>query len=169
MTKRTGDFFTAVRERGLLNSMLDEPAHAFMQAHPDMMCKWEFSPTSGDNSMVTYREAQGFRLVDASELGTVTQSSQKTGPLRRGDLVLMAAPQDVYQSILDADAEAADLDYKVPETAYKDHMNNLKVRLASGEERRGKGFGEIRRTYEETSIPTGVASESNPQKGGETG
>lgn len=165
--KRKSDFFTGVRERGLLNTMLDEPAMKFEQLHPDLKAKWEHSPSSGDTSMVVYREAQGFRLVDASELGPVTESAQREGPIRRGDLVLMAAPREVYEAILAADAEAADLDYRQPELTYKEHMKNLQVRLQSGEVRHGKGFGEIRRTVEETPIPHSVAAEINRSEGGE--
>jgi hypothetical protein len=165
--KRKGDFFTGVRERGLLNTMLDEPAQKFEALHPELKAKWEHSPASGDTSMVVYREAQGFRLVDAGELGPVTESGQKSGPVRRGDLVLMAAPREVYEAILAADAEAADLDYRTPELTYKEHMRGLQVRLNSGEIRRGKGFGEIRRTMEETSIPHEVAAEVNRSEGGD--
>jgi hypothetical protein len=159
--KRKGNFFTGVRERGLLNSMLDGPAAAYEQAHPDMRCKWEHAPSSGDKSMIVYREAQGFKIVDASELSGQTESSQKEGPIRRGDLVLMAAPREVVDALLAADAEAADMDYKQPETTYKEHMSNLQVRLNNGETRRGKGFGEIRRTYEETPIPSGTGGGDN--------
>lgn len=163
--KRRGEFFTGVRERGLLNAMLDAPAKAFERSHPDMKCKWEFAPTSGDVSMLTMREAQGYRVVDAAEISGQTDSAQKTGPLRRGDLVLMAAPTEIHEELLAQDAEAADLDYKTPETTYKEHMANMEFRLKDGTTRRGKGFGEIRRTQEETPIPSqgAVATESNTQ------
>lgn len=170
MAKRTGDFFTGVRERGLLNSMLDAPAAAFERAHPDMKCKWEHAPPSGDVTMITMREAQGYRVVDAGELSDKTDSSQKTGPVRRGDLVLMAAPVEVHDAILAADAEAADTDYRTPELTYKEHIANQNYPLKDGTTRRGKGFGEIRRSYEETPLPAGqVASGADRLKGGETG
>jgi hypothetical protein len=167
MQKKQGDFYTGVRERGMLNAMLDHPAAMFLKSHPDMMVKWEHSPPSGDMSMVTMREAQGFRIVNAEELSGNTESSQKVGPVRRGDLVLMAAPKEVYEAILAADAEAADLDYRTPELTYKEHMNNMNFRLADGSTRRGKGFGEIRRTVEETPLPQGVAAAINASEGGE--
>lgn len=165
MEKKTGDFYTGVRERGLLNQMLEGPAQAFQAAHPDMKCKWEHAPPNGDLSMVTMREAQGFRVVLAEELANQTASSQRSGMIRRGDLVLMAAPTEVYAAILEADALAADEDYKMPERTYKEHLEDTEFKLASGETRRGKGFGEIRRSYEETPIPQGTTPASAPQGG----
>lgn len=160
MTKRTGDVFASVRERGLLNSMLDTPAEAFERANPGMKAKWEYSPPSGDRTMVTMREAQGYKLADASQLADKTDSSQKSGEVRRGDLVLMYAPTEVHTAIALADHKAAQDDYRAPERTYKEHLESQQYQLSTGEVRRGRPFGEIKRTVEEASIPTG--------KGGET-
>jgi hypothetical protein len=159
--RKQSDFYTGVRTRGFLNATLDEIALRFQADHPEQRVKWEHSPVSGDSSMVTMREAQGLRVVDATELKETTDSSQKAGPIRRGDLIMMAGPKEVLDALDAADAEAADQDYKLPETTYKEYLEKQQYRLSSGETKPGKGFGEIRRTYEETPvIPTGEGGET---------
>ena len=95
--KTKAEFFAAVRNRGVLNAMLDGPAIAFEEAKPGLKCRWEFAPKTGDNTMVVAREALGFRVVDASEVGPLTDSQQKKGPVQRGDLILMCAPEEIMK------------------------------------------------------------------------
>lgn len=145
--KKTGDFYTGVRQRGMLNTMLQGPQLRYETLHPDQRCRWEFSPTTGDNSMVVYREAQGYHIVKNSELELQETSADKSDtPVRRGDLVLMAALAEVHQALLDADAEMADQDYRAPERAYKDAMEDKQYKLNDGDIRPGRAFGDIKRT-----------------------
>ena len=160
VAKRTGDFYAGVRKRGQLNALLDEVALAYQTAHPDQRCKWEFAPPSGDMSMIVMREAQGLKVVDASEFGNLTASQQKTGPMRRGDLILMAGPKEVLDEMDRADAELADESVNLAETTYKEHMERQQYRLSDGAQLASKGIGTIRRTFEEVPIPE--------SKGGET-
>lgn len=144
--KGKSDFFAAVRQRGMNNALLDEPGQAYEREHPGMKCKWEYLPPNGDNSLVIAREMQGYKIVDAGEF-TGTESSQKSGPIKRGDLVLMAAPEEVHQAILDADARAAIEDLRAPETAYRDALDQKKVNTSSGPQT-AKPVGQIVRSSE---------------------
>lgn len=159
--KQSSSFYTGVRNRGLLNAMLDTPALEFEKANPGQRCKWEYMPLSGDMSFVGMREAQGLRLVKAEELGPQTESQQKEGLVRRGDLVLMAGPEALLNELEAADAQRADDEYKTPETAYKEHLSNQQYKTATGERRPGKPFGKITRQFEEINPPT-------TEEGGET-
>lgn len=144
--KAKSTFFAAVRERGMNNALLDEPAQAYMRNHPGMRAKWEFCPPSGDNSLVIAREMQGFKLIDAGEIPG-TASSQKSGVVRRGDLVLMAAPEDIYNLIQETDAKSALEDLKLPETSYRDALESNQVQTSAGPDH-ARPTGQITRTTE---------------------
>jgi hypothetical protein len=144
--KAKSSFFAAVRERGMNNALLDEPAQSYMKNHPEMRAKWEYCPPNGDNSLVIAREMQGFKLIDASEIPG-TASSQKTGVVRRGDLVLMAAPSDIYDLIQETDAKAALEDLRLPETSYRDALESNKVQTSAGPDY-ARPTGQITRTVE---------------------
>lgn len=148
LTKKQAEFFAAVRMRGMLNTMLETPAKVFEEQNPDMKCRWEWWPPNGDNAMVVAREAQGFRLVYAKEVSTTT-SSDREGIVRRGDLVLMAGPKVLVDMIHAEDARAAQEDYKLSETAYREHLKNeVKVRLRDGTIVTGQPIGSVKRTVE---------------------
>lgn len=144
--KAKSDFFAAVRQRGMNNALLDEPAQSYMRSHPGMEAKWEYCPPNGDNSLVIAREMQGFKIIDASEIQG-TASSQKSGPVRRGDLILMAAPKEIYGLIRETDAKAALEDLKLPETSYRDALEANVVQTSGGPDR-ARPIGQITRTTE---------------------
>lgn len=154
--RKQTSFFVGVRKRGLLNQMLDGPAAKFEELHPDMRVRWEFAPPTGtpamasvgDNTFVAAREAMGYRVVDASELGDVTAHQQKSGPVRCGDLVMMAAPREIHEALMQEDAEAAEADLRLPETTYRDHIESLAVQTKSGDVIRGRAIGGVRRSVE---------------------
>lgn len=129
--KAKSDFFVAVRQRGFINALLNEPGQQYEKLNPKMRCRWVRFPPNGDNSSVVAREMQGYKLVDASELPG-TASSQKSGLVRRGDLVLMAAPVEIHDMLAEADAQAALEDLRLPETAYRDALENNKVQTSAG-------------------------------------
>lgn len=146
-------FFAAVRKRGVLNSMLDEPVRVYEKLHPDERCRWEFAPANGDTTLVVAREALGFHVVDASEIADqMTESFAKSGPVRRGDLVLMAAPVYIVEMIEEEDAKAAAEDLKLPERTYRDSLEGNKVRTKSGTEDYAKPVGNIKQTTEEFQV-----------------
>jgi len=99
LKKKHSAFFAAVRARGILNHMLDGPAKAFDDSNPGFKARWEYCPASGDKTFIVAREGLGFHIVDASELGDKTTSEQKEGPVKVGDLILMAAPDYVVAAI----------------------------------------------------------------------
>ena len=148
LTKKQSEFFAAVRNRGMLNAMLDGPATQYETAHPGMKCRWEYWPPNGDNTRVVAREAQGFRLVDAADMGAKEPSAQKAGVVRRGDVVLMTGPEALVALIAQEDAEAAQEDWKLPETTYREHIADLKVQLKDGSIIPTPAEGKIRRTEE---------------------
>lgn len=160
--KAQSDFFTAVRERGLLNTMLEAPAAAYEKSNPGMKCKWERWPKDGDSTMVTAREGQGYQLVEYSHIpGTAT--SPKQGVVRVGDMVLMAANETIHQMIQDADAQAARDDVKLPERAYRENLESKKVRRTDGKVDYAKPVGTVRHSVEAVVPPT----TSTANEGGE--
>lgn len=149
-TKPSADFFISVRKRGILNTMLEGPALKFQELNPGWATRWEWYPANGDTTLVTAREASGYRVVDAEELGeTASNFAQKTGPIRVGDLVLMAAPQEIHDSSLAADALAAEEDLKMPETAFRQNLESNKARSQQfGTEEVAKPVGKVTHTVE---------------------
>lgn len=146
--KNLSPFFTAVRERGLMNSILDTLSSRYEASHPDMSTHWEYCPTTGDRSMVTAREAMGYHIVDASEISGLTASEAKTGPLRRGDLILMAAPKDLVNQLRAMDADAASQDSKMSELTYREHLRGLSVTTKDGSVIETRAIGTVKRTTE---------------------
>jgi hypothetical protein len=141
--KARADYFAAVRARGMLNARMDTLSEAFERANPSMKTKWEWYPANGDNSLVTAREAMGFIVVDAADVPG-TESSQKSGPIRVGDMVLMAAPADLMDAILALDAEAAEQELRQPERVFRESLERNKVRLPStGEEDYARPIGRV--------------------------
>ena len=166
MDKTKASFFAAVRGRGLLNAMLDGPAKQFEEANPGMRTRWEFLPSNGDRTMVTAREAIGFQVADASQLGGHTESEQKQGPVVRGDLILMYAPKELVDAIAAEDAKAAYEDWKMPETQYREHVKSLKVKLSDGTIVEGEPVGSMKRTFEQKEM-IADPSEQFAAEGGE--
>lgn len=149
--KVKSDFFAAVRKRGLLNSMMTQPEEQYKELHPDEEVRWEFSPPNGDQTFVTAREGMGFHVVQASELPQGTMG-HKTGPVRVGDMVLMAAPRELTQLIKSMDDKAALEDLRLPETTYRDAVNAKKVPTSSGEKIGATPIGQVL-VNTETVIP----------------
>lgn len=165
--KRIGQFYTRTGDRGtppnapgqkklpprrgMLGQIMNAPMEKYLELHPEMACRWEHMPRDDAMSLVPFREAQGYHIVDAAELGPTTQSAQKTGPIRKGDLVLMACPKETQDAIDTQDYEAADNDFKTPERTYKEAMEQKSYETKSGEVLRAPAFGKITRSNEEGS------------------
>lgn len=143
-TKKHAQFFAAVRARGILNSMLDGPALAYEKQNPGFRARWEYNPPGGDKMMIVAREGIGFHIVDAKELGEKTESEQKYGPIKVGDLILMAAPEHIVAAIEMEDARAAYEDFKLPVQAYKDHIRGIKAKLHDGTLKETEPTGDVR-------------------------
>lgn len=147
--KNVAGMFAAVRDRGMLNASLDVLAQAYEKSHPDMRCRWEtYRPNSDlgtDNVMA--RQAQGFKLVDASEL-VGTPAAETTGLVRRGDLVLMAGSQSMVDMLSAQDAEAASQDARLAKDAYVEGLSSKKVRRTDGEIDEARPTGTIKITEE---------------------
>jgi len=132
--------------------MLDGAAQEFEAANPSMRARWEYLPANGDRTWVVAREALGFTIADASQLGNLTESQQKKGPVVRGDLILMYAPKEIVDMIAAEDAKAAEEDAKTPETTYREHIRSLRVKLSDGTVATGEPIGNVRRTQEERTL-----------------
>lgn len=150
--KKSSAFFAAVRARGVLNAMLDGPALAFEENNPGWKARWEYAPKD-DTTFIVAREAMGFRIVDASELGELTESEQKQGPIRRGDLILMAGPEDIVAAIAEDDAKRAAEDFKLPLTSYKEHLKGIRVTTKSGDVAGPEPVGDVKVTQETVGVP----------------
>jgi hypothetical protein len=149
--KNTAKRFAAVRARGVLNAGMDMLAQEYEDAHKDMKTRWEYyAPTKdGGTDMVTMREGMGWKVIDWSEVPNRTASTTSTGPVRRGDLVLMCAPAYLVKEELEQDAEAARVELKSSETAFKTNLEGKKVTLSSGERDGAVGVGSIKTRVEE--------------------
>ena len=151
--KGKGSFFVSVRERGILNSILDEPAKMYERMHPDKRVRWEYFPSNGDTTMVVAREALGWEIVDSSELAEHMPASwAKSGPMRRGDLVMMAADVAIAEEEDAADARAAAEDLKLSERAYRDNLETTKTRRRDGEIDWAKPTGTVKRQVETVQV-----------------
>lgn len=155
-TRKRAQFFAAVRARGILNSMLDGPARLYEEANPGFRARWEYNPPSGDKMMIVAREGIGFHIVDAKELGSKTESEQKEGPIKVGDLILMAAPEHVVAAIEMEDARAAYEDFKLPVQSYKDHIRGIKAKLHDGTIKETEPTGDVRLHQEVASAGPGI-------------
>lgn len=140
-----------VQQEGRLAQILGGPVKRFEELYPGQRCRWEHMPNKEDMSTVGFREAQGYHIVKAEELNPDTESAQRTGPIRRGDLILMAAPVEVHEALLAQDAQAADDDFRTPELTYKEELSRKQYASTDGGTTPGVGFGKIKRTYEEGS------------------
>lgn len=149
--KLQSNFFSAVRERGILNAMMRDPAMKFEKDNPGLLTKYVFAPTNGDTTWITANEAMGFRLVDWGEIEG-TNSSKTSGPIRFGDAVLMCAPKELFLQVEAEDAQRAKDDIKLPETAYRDALESTKTRRSDGQEDQAKPIGTVRRAVE-TIVP----------------
>lgn len=154
--KGQSDFFVAVRERGTLNTLMSAPAAEFERRNPGMGTKWEYAPLNGDNLMVTQREIQGWRVVQSKE---VTDNSEAVGQVRRGDMILMAAPKDLINDLALSDALAAHEAAKLPETEYKDYVRGIRVKLKDGTVQEGRPVGSIRVTEEARDLTPSAEEE----------
>lgn len=148
--KDRSQFFVAVRARGLVNAMMEQADAIIKAKYPGMDTRWEYAPPNGDDSMVIAREAQGFRVVNNSELGT----DRRPGPVRRGDLIQMIGPAELAEELRQMDARAAYEDLKAPEEAFKSSLEQRKVTTKDGTQESAKPVGKITTT---TEIRTAVS------------
>lgn len=154
--KKHSEFFAAVRKRGVLNAMLDGPVKAFEANNPGMRARWEYCPASGDKTLIVAREGYGFKVVDASSLGETTESGQREGPVKVGDLILMAAPAHIVDAIDMEDTRAAYEDWRTPQATYEESIRGLKVRLKDGSEKETKPVGSIKVHTETVGVAPGT-------------
>lgn len=151
--KAKADFFIAVRERGVLNSILDGPARLYERLNPGERVRWEFFPSNGDTTLVVAREALGYHVVDAAEIADeMGPSFSRSGPIRRGDLVMMSAPVEIVEAEEAQDAKAAAEDLKLPERTYRDSLESYRVLTKSGTEDYARPIGNVRSTEEEFRV-----------------
>lgn len=155
LKKKHANFFAAVRARGILNHMLDGPAKAFDDNNPGFKARWEYCPAGGDKTFIVAREGLGFHVVDAAELGDKTTSEQKEGPIKVGDMILMAGPDYVVAAIEMEDARAAFEDFKLPQESYRQHINSIGAKLSDGSRKTLEATGEVRIHQEEVTAPPG--------------
>lgn len=139
--------FAQIRSRGLLNTMLEQPAQAYEAANPDMRCKWVHAPSNGDVTMITAHEALGFIVVQNTDVPG-TASSKISGPVRCGDLVMMAAEIAIVEFMLNEDAQRAEDDFRLPETAFRDNLEARRVQRNDGVMDLARPIGAVRRTVE---------------------
>lgn len=151
--KGKAEFFASVRKRGVLNSMLDEPIKVYEAKHPTERARWEYFPPNGDTTLVVAREALGYHIVDSAEIADqMTESFAKSGPVRRGDLVLMAADVEIANMLDEQDAQAAAEDLKLPERTFRDSLEATKVRTKSGTEDYARPVGTVKRQTEQFNV-----------------
>lgn len=183
-TRKVGAFFTRVGERGeppkfvgnkpvpprqgQLGMIMNMPMLRFQELHPEQRCRWEHVPEKDSMSLVPFREAQGYHVVQAEELNPEQASAQKTGPIRKGDLILMAAPKEVHEAILGQDSEAAENDAYMPERTYKEALAAKQYKAGDSQVLPGRPFGEIRRSTEQGTPEDFVEVTPNRTEGGET-
>lgn len=148
--KARSQFFVAVRARGLVNAMMEQADAIIKEKNPGLDTRWEYAPPNGDDSMVIAREAQGFRVVNNSELG----DNRRPGPVRRGDLIQMVGPKELAEELRQQDARAAFEDLKAPEEAFKTSLEQRKVTTKDGTQESAKPVGNIKTT---TEIRTAVS------------
>lgn len=111
-----------LRHRGMTNPMLNEPGQAFEKANPGWKCKWIFSPPdSKDQSDVMLYSSIGFRLVTQDEIPSTVPlpHTQEKGPVRVADVVLMAAPTELFEAIEAEELRIAREDASLPVEEYK--------------------------------------------------
>lgn len=156
--KPKANFFAQVRERGMLNAGLDALAKEFEAHNPGWVAKWEFYNPNivGGTDVVMSREATGFKVVQPRELPSLANSAQKEGPIRRGDLALIACSREDWNMLRLQDARAAHDDLQAPRAAFEENVSKNTVPLSSGESASATTFGTIKRSVEEVSgRPTG--------------
>lgn len=144
--KKIASHFATVRERGMLNASFEAFEAAFKEANPGYMTRWERYNPGKDNGTddVVFREGQGWKLVDVSELGIESPSMAKAGVVRRGDLVLMAIDEKEGRRQLAQDAELATVDANSAKRAFNDALDAKKVRLSDGTEDQARGVGTVK-------------------------
>lgn len=155
LRKKHSNFFAAVRARGILNHMLDGPIKAYEDNNPGWKARWEYCPASGDKTFIVAREGLGFHIVDSKELGDKTESEQKEGPIKVGDLILMAAEDYIVAAIEMEDARAAFEDFKLPEESYREHISSIKAKLHDGSYKSVEPIGDVRVHQEVVTAPPG--------------
>lgn len=154
--KSRANFFSQVREKGLLNASLDLLSDQFKQRYPSMEVKWvHYNPlnTTNGDLLSTGHEAFGYRMVQWEELKGVGESVPRTGPVRRGDQVLMCVDRATYNEQRLQDARLAYDDLTAPEQAFKTQVEANKVKTSSGEKVGATGFGKIRSKEETIGVP----------------
>lgn len=145
--KIKSDFFGAVRTRGMMNAVLETPEKIYKAKHPDEEVRWEYAPANGDVTMIVARESMGFRIVDAGEV-MQTKSDAKSGPIRRGDLIMMAGPSELAAAIRQQDAIAAKEDLRAPQDAFYEAAQGNKVMTREGSAGVAEPTGRIKVTEE---------------------
>lgn len=157
--KKISPVFAAVRSRGMINASMDALAKAFedLNKEKNLGTRWEFyNPNiTGGQDLVQFREGEGYIVVTWEMMPNQAETKvDRKGFVRRGDLVLMAAPRHIIQEQLRQDAAVANADIKAPEAAFKSSLDSRQVRRPSdGETDQAKGTGQIKVKHEEIAPP----------------
>jgi hypothetical protein len=119
---------TRLRHRGEVTALLDGTARAFAEKHPELGVKWVWAPSDRANADVVAAKAYGYREVMVSELppGVGTPHSLESGPVRVGDLILMAAPREVHEAIMEEDARVAAEEANLPVQEYLEYLKSIR-------------------------------------------
>lgn len=153
---------TRLRHRGMVNTMLDGVAQAFAKAHPELGVKWEYAPSAANNFEITTAKAMGYREVMVEELppGVATPHSLSSGPVRTGDLILMAAPREIHEAYLAEDFRAAAEEADLPVEEYRRTLRGIPPGA------KGSAVGGVKQTVEYVGVDLEKVSKK-AEEGGE--
>lgn len=149
--------FAAVRDRGILNAGLDGLSKRYEEGHKGESTRWVRYQPDRDNGLdeVINYEGMGYKVVEYPDLGEGTVSSKsRTGPVKRGDLVLMAAPNEIHNLIRLQDAQAAEADRRLPQTAFQENLDKTRVRRSDGETDQARMTGTVKEKIETVAVPS---------------
>lgn len=96
---------------GRVSNSLEALADAYRRANPEKDCRWVFDSLSKPElSNVTSRQAEGYRTVYPSQLGSIDFPLEQDKPVRVADVVLMGIDSSLKRELemdrADAAAEA---------------------------------------------------------------
>jgi hypothetical protein len=155
--KKLAPIFAAVRSRGMINASMDALAKNFEDHYREqnLGTRWEFyNPNiTGGTDLVMFREGMGYKIVTWDMMPNQTETTQKGGMVKRGDLILLCAPWEIIREEMRQDAANAQADVKAPEAAYKDSLENRKVKRSDNETDQAVGVGQIKVRQEEVAPP----------------
>lgn len=116
----------ATRKKGRINQALDGFAEQYEKQNPGRSAQWVYSPAHNPElSNIMSRRSQGYRPVDASELGSDSTYQDDEGEVRVGDLLLMSIADEEREEILQEKRERAEDQIQSVEADYYDNITSL--------------------------------------------